>query len=333
MWSARDNAFYWVDILAPALNRLSLADDSIARWDMPAPLGWVASREAGGLIGGFRDGVAEIALDPVSVADRRDPEPHLPGNRMNDGKADRHGAVWFGTMDMAEEADSGALYRLSPSGEWQVIDSGYRVPNGPAFSLCGDWLYHSDTARRTVFRFRLEADGAVDRQEFIRFSDADGYPDGMTVDAEGCLWIAHWGGARISRFDAEGKHMRSIELPAQQITNMAFCGPDHDRLFVTSAPSACPKPSTTVRCSRLIAGFGGFRRAPIKVNPRGRTKRRKSLSRCYLSGTCGAGNPLSCPPVTSALSVTGRSAPHFIPSNLRRSTPSGARGGWRRASR
>lgn len=240
LWSERDNAFYWVDILAPALNRLSLTDNTVTRWDMPARLGWVALRAEGGLIGGFQDGVANITLDPLTISERNDPEPHLPGNRMNDGKADRHGAIWCGTMDMAEEEVTGSLYRLAPSCEWQVIDTDYTVPNGPAFSPCGKWMYHADSGRRVIYRFAVDETGAQDREEFIRFSEEDGYPDGMTTDAEGYLWTAHWDGGKISRFAPDGTRERSIELPAKRITNIAFAGEKLDRMFVTSAATGLP---------------------------------------------------------------------------------------------
>lgn len=261
LWCARDNAFYWVDILAPALNRLSLLDGAIARWAMPAPLGWVAERAAGGLIGGFRDGVATIALDPLVIGKRNDPEPHLPGNRMNDGKADRHGAIWCGTMDMAEEHASGALYRLSPAGTWQVMDSGYTVPNGPAFSPCGRWLYHADSALRLIYRFALDEAGLPDperpREVFIRFPEDWGYPDGMTTDAEGCLWVAHWDGGRISRFAPDGTHQRSIALPARRVTNIAFAGEKLDRMFVTSAATGLPESAFDGALYEVDAGVTG----------------------------------------------------------------------------
>lgn len=235
IWSARDDAVYWVDILAPALNRLSLKDGAVERWAMPEPLGWVAERAGGGFIGGFKSGFAEISLDPLTITPIGDPEPDLPGNRMNDGKADAQGQIWCGTMDMAEESDSGSLYRLTPDLVWQQMDTGYRVPNGPAFSPCGQWLYHSDTARRVMYRFARTAEGIADRQPFISFTDADGYPDGMTVDADGHIWVAHWGGGRISRFTPDGKLDRAIALPARQVTNICFAGPDLDRMFVSSA--------------------------------------------------------------------------------------------------
>jgi D-xylonolactonase len=240
LWCPRDQAFYWVDILAPALNRLDIATGAVSRWDMPAPLGWVATRASGGLIGGFQDGVAPIALEPFHVARRAGPEPHLPGNRMNDGKADRYGAIWCGTMDMGEEQAIGSLYRLAPSGDWQVIDTGYAVPNGPAFSPCGKWLYHADTGRRVIYRFALDPEGASRREEFIRFDEADGYPDGMTTDADGFLWVAHWDGARITRFAPDGTRDRAIALPAKRITNVAFAGEHLGRMFVTSAATGLP---------------------------------------------------------------------------------------------
>jgi sugar lactone lactonase YvrE len=240
-WSARENAIYWVDILAPALNRLSLVDGGVTRWAMPEPLGWVVECADGGFIAGFQSGFARLDLGPFAIRPIGDPEPHLPGNRMNDGKADRHGSIWCGTMDMAEEADTGSLYRLDPDGSWTKMDSGYRVPNGPTFSPDGAWLYHSDTARRTVYRFARAADGSIaDRQPFIRFSDADGYPDGMTVDAQGGLWIAHWGGGRVSRFQTDGTLDRAIPLPAKQVTNISFAGANLDRMFVSSAAIGLP---------------------------------------------------------------------------------------------
>lgn len=259
LWSARDNAVYWVDILAPALNRLSLADGRIERWTMPEPLGWVAERKAGGFVAGFQSGFAWLTLDPLTITAIGDPEPNLPGNRMNDGKADADGRIWCGTMDMAEEQDSGALYRLDPDGRWTRMDSGYGVTNGPTFSPCGRWLYHSDTMRRTMYRFARTSDGGIaDRQPFIQFAQEDGYPDGMTVDAEGHVWVAHWGGGRISRFTPEGKLDRAIPLPARQVTNITFAGPDLDRMFVSSAAIGLPETEYDGAFFEVDAGVRGL---------------------------------------------------------------------------
>ena len=162
---------------------------------------------------------------------------------------------------MAEENAIGTLYRLSPSGEWQVVDSGYVVPNGPAFSPCGEWLYHTDSALRTIYRFKLGADGAPDsahdREVFIRFTEEDGYPDGMTTDAEGFLWVAHWDGGRITRFAPDGTRVRSIELPARRITNIAFAGENLERMFVTSAAKDLPDSEFDGALFEVEAGVTG----------------------------------------------------------------------------
>ncbi len=235
-WSAREGALYWTDILAPALNRLSLGDGAVTRWPMPDMIGWVIERaHAPGFVAGFRSGFAELTLDPVRVTPIADPEPDLPGNRLNDAKADRHGHVWAGTMPVGADRPSGSLYRLHADRTVGRVDTGYTVANGPAISPDGRWLYHTDTVPGVVYRFALDADGVRDREPFLRFEPGWGRPDGMTVDADGGLWVAHWGGSRVSRFTPDGALDRSIPLPASQITNVCFAGEGLDRMFVTSA--------------------------------------------------------------------------------------------------
>jgi len=237
LWSARDDAVYWVDILAPAVHRYSLEDGATRSWDMPDSVGWVIERAAApGFVAGLGSGFARLTLDPFDCRVFADPEPSLPGNRMNDAKVDRFGRIWAGTMDSNMRAVAGSLYRLGTDGSIMTVDTGYRVTNGPAFGLRDECLYHSDTARRTVYRFDLSTDGEVsNKTPFIVFPDEWGYPDGMTVDAQGGLWIAHWDGGRVSRFLPDGRLDRSIGLPASRITSCTFAGPDLDRMFVTSA--------------------------------------------------------------------------------------------------
>ena len=237
LWSAREQAVYWVDILAPAVHRLSLADGAVRSWPMPERIGWLVERaDRPGFIAGFQSGFAELALEPLTIRHIADPEPHLPTNRMNDCGVDTAGRIWAGTMDAAIKDATGALYRLDPDFTVTRHDEGYLVTNGPAFSRDGRTLYHNDTGRRVVYALPLHEDGTLGKREvFIRFRDDWGRPDGMTVDAEGGLWIAHWGGGRVSRFTPEGQLERSIPLPASQVTSCVFAGAGLDRLFVTSA--------------------------------------------------------------------------------------------------
>lgn len=244
LWSPRENALYWVDILGHRLNRLALADGAIEEWDMPEPIGWVIERTAApGFIAGFRSGFAELALDPLAIKPIANPEPDRPGNRMNDAKADPAGRIWAGTMPFDGGGESGAFYRLDPDRRVTRVEDGYRVANGPAISADGRTLYHTDSGRGRVFRFAIEADGSLGpRETFLQFPKDWGSPDGMTIDAEGGLWIAHWGGSRVSRFTPDGALDRSIALPASQITSCAFAGEKLDRMFVTSAADGVDEP-------------------------------------------------------------------------------------------
>ncbi len=242
-WSAREGAVYWTDILAPALNRLTLADGQVTRWPMPEMIGWVIERrDRPGFVAGFRSGFAELTLDPPVVTPIAAPEPDLPGNRLNDAKADAFGRIWAGTMPVGADRPSGALYRLDPDRSVTRVDTGYTVANGPAISPDGRWLYHTDTVPGCVYRFALDERGLHGRTLHIQFADGWGRPDGMTCDADGGLWIAHWGGSRVSRFTPDGALDRAIALPASQITNVCFAGEGLDRMCVTSAATGVDEP-------------------------------------------------------------------------------------------
>lgn len=236
-WSVREQALYWVDILGHTVYRLRVLDDSVTSWQMPQMIGWLIEREqADGFIAGMQRDFVYLSLDPVAITPIARPEPDLPGNRLNDAKADARGCIWAGTMPLTADVDTGSLYRLDAGGHVTCRDRGYRVTNGPAFSPDGRFLYHNDTTRGLVYRFELGNDGALhNRSVFLRFGPGEGMPDGMTVDSEGALWIALTGAARVSRYTALGHLDRSVMLPASQITNCVFGGAALDRMFVTSA--------------------------------------------------------------------------------------------------
>jgi sugar lactone lactonase YvrE len=237
MWSARDNAIYWVDIIGQKLHRLALADGAVRSWPMPEKIGWVVERRhRPGFIAGFQSGFAELTLEPFAIRQLADPEPHCPDNRLNDCTVDREGRIWAGTMEVAIVNPTGSLYRLDPDLKVRRMDTDYLVTNGPVIDRAHTHLYHNDTGRGTVYRFELGAGGEIaNRAVFLQFPASWGVPDGMAMDAEDHLWIAHWGGARVSRFTPEGKLDRDIRLPATQITKCVFAGENLDRMFVTSA--------------------------------------------------------------------------------------------------
>jgi xylono-1,5-lactonase len=235
VWVEREVALYWVNITGRKIHRLNESGNT-REWDTPARVGAIAPRAGGGFIAATDKGFAHLDLDSGSFNTIADPEPDLPGNRFNDGKVDRSGRFWAGTMDDKEREATGSLYRLDADCSWSKVDEDYYVTNGPAFSPDGQRMYHNDSARQLTYVFGLdEAGNASNRQVLIRFAGGEGYPDGMTVDREGCLWIAFWDGWCVRRFTADGKHLADIPLPVQRPTSCAFGGPGLDKLYVTSA--------------------------------------------------------------------------------------------------
>lgn len=237
LWSVSQDALFWVDILGKRLNRLALADGAVAEWSLPEMTGWVIERrDAEGFVAGMQSGVKLLTLNPLAVTRFADLPDEPEDNRMNDAKADAGGRIWAGTMPVGGNRPTGSFYRIDPDATVTRVDSGYTVANGPAIDPAGTTLYHTDSGKGRVYRFALNDDGTLGPRElFVQFERDWGSPDGMTFDADGGLWIAHWGGARVSRFDPDGRVERAIPLPASQITSMAFAGPSLDRMFVTSA--------------------------------------------------------------------------------------------------
>jgi D-xylonolactonase len=235
IWVAREQALYWVDIPEKRLFRWSEAEGLRER-ELAGHLCSLAPRASGGFIGGGYDGFLAIDLETGRTDHLGDPEPERDANRFNDGKVDREGRFWAGTMDRFEREATGSLYRLDPDLKWTHIDGGYRVTNGPAFSLDGRTMYHSDSALQRVYAFDLAADGsAANRRIFAEFGPGEGYPDGMTVDAENCLWIAFWDGWCLRRLSPSGERLLDLAMPVQRPTSCAFGGPALDCLFITSA--------------------------------------------------------------------------------------------------
>jgi len=237
VWLPRDQAVMWVDIFGESIHRLDLESGKLHQWSVGERIGWIVPRKGNpGYFAGLKSGFAFVTLAPFQLRRLRSPEPERPYNRLNDAKVDPAGRLWAGSKDDTDTQASGALYRLDSSETEERCDDGYRVANGPTFSPDGKTLYHADTGLGLVYAFDLSATGILsNRRIFVRFEDDWGYPDGMTTDARGGVWIAHWDGGRISRFDPSGRLDRTIHLPTKRVTSMAFGGSDLDRLFVTTA--------------------------------------------------------------------------------------------------
>jgi sugar lactone lactonase YvrE len=235
VWVDREAALYWLDIKGLRVFRLD-AEQQLTEWSTPMRVGSIAPRRPGGFIAGTEVGLAKIDLDANRFDVFANPEKELPSNRFNDGKVDRQGRFWAGTMDDREKQPSGTLYRVGSEFDVSAVDQGYKVTNGPAFSPDGTIMYHNDSARQVTYRFEVQPDGSVEaRTIFLQFKEGEGYPDGMTVDSEGCLWIAFWDGWCVRRYSPQGQWLETVKVPVARPTSCAFGGRDLDRLYITSA--------------------------------------------------------------------------------------------------
>lgn len=239
LYVAATESLYWVDIAGRRLHRIRLDGTEAIEWAMPSMCGFIVERAGGGFVVGLETGLHAFDGDPDAMPLLLDPYPHQTGHRLNDATVDPAGRLWIGTMTPDGSAATGQLLRVH-AGAVTLADDAYLIPNGPAFGPPA-LFHHADSLRRVIYRFDVADDGTLqNRREHIRFPDSWGLPDGMTVDADNYLWVAHWDGGRLSRFDPDGDLDRTITLPASRITSCAFAGPGLDRLFVTSAAEGVP---------------------------------------------------------------------------------------------
>lgn len=237
LWSADEDAVYWVDIFSSKVHRYGHSDGRKVTWIFDIAITSLAERADGGFIGTLNDGYAWINFDVISATPIALPEADLPGNRFNDGKIDSSGRYWAGTMDIEQVAESGSLYRLDSDLSWQRCDSDYIICNGPTFNLDNSIIYHTDSIKRRIYALDMDAAGELsNKRVFAQFTqDDEGVPDGMTVDSEDCIWVAHFGGARITRYSPAGEILTVVPLPVPNITSCAFAGADLDTLYITTA--------------------------------------------------------------------------------------------------
>lgn len=241
LWSPRRRALWWVDILSHRLFRWRPADGEALCWQFDEEVSAVAERRDGaGLMLALRRGMAHFDPDapgsgPVYL---HRPAGEPASNRFNDGRCDRHGRFWAGSMDFDARQPTGHLYCYDEAGRCERLLLGLRVTNGPAWSLDGRRMYVNDTVGRHVLACEVDpvSGPRVPLRPWLTFSAGDGHPDGMTVDADGRLWIAHWGGGCVSAHDPDtGEELDRIAVPASQVTHCAFGGEDLRTLYITTA--------------------------------------------------------------------------------------------------
>lgn len=236
-WSPRDSALYWVDILTPSVH----CYNTLTGVDQELKLGSMVSvaipKATGGLLVATPSGLMTLDVASKALTTLCHPEAERPGNRYNDGKCDRMGRLWIGSLDMGTAANRGSLFRVEADGSWKKMDTGFTVANGLGWSPDNTRMYFTDTPRRTiyVYDFDLLAGAISNRRPFITLDASDGTPDGLTVDEDGCLWVAVWDAWRVSRYSPDGQELLRIPMPVPRPTSCCFGGPSLDTLYVTSA--------------------------------------------------------------------------------------------------
>ncbi|WP_170116523.1 SMP-30/gluconolactonase/LRE family protein [Devosia submarina] len=236
-WSERDGKLYFVDILAPAVHAGDTVKGTYTSLAVPELVGFIIPRTRGGFVTAMHGEIRGLDLPSGSITTIARPEADRPGNRFNDGKCDRKGRLWAGTLAIDTAPDQGRLWRLDPDGRTYEMDRGFHVSNGMGWSPDDKTFYFTDTAKQTIYAydFDLESGAIGNRRIFVTVPETEGKPDGLTVDAEGFIWIAHWDGWCVTRYDPTGQVERVINLPVPRPTSCAFGGPDMQTLFVTTA--------------------------------------------------------------------------------------------------
>ncbi len=235
VWLEREQSLFFVDIVGRRLHRLRPDTGDRQSWPTPWRPCLIVPMADGGLLCGFEDGLREFnpagGFGPLHRV-----EPSLPDNRLNDGCVDAEGRLWFGTMHDGETAATGSLYRLDGLAtpiRPDLVDRGYIVSNGPAIDPVRRRLYHAESSARRIDAFDLSPEGRLSNKRPFATLEC-GFPDGLTLDAEGTLWVGVFDGGCVRRFRPDGSADGAVELPCNHVTKLAFGGPDLRTAYVTT---------------------------------------------------------------------------------------------------
>ncbi len=241
VWHVAEQVLYWIDCVKPALYRYDPQTGNVQEFAMPAIIGCVAPRAKGGLIAAIGDGLgvieieegqAHVVMQANIVEDKR--------FRLNDGKCDRQGRFWVGSVCPDMNNPNASLYRCDPDGQIKVMQKQVGISNGMAWSLNNRIFYYTDSLARCIYKYDFDAaTGDIShRKVLVELGEVvDGpqkVPDGCTLDSKGYLWSAIWNGSKIVCYKPNGKIDREIKMPCLRPTSCMFGGPNLDILFVTS---------------------------------------------------------------------------------------------------
>lgn len=242
IWDWERGRLIWVDIMngeiysfdpATGSNRLIFKSDQ--------PVGTVVQRERGGLAAVLRHGFCFVDEETGAAQMICEPEAGKPNVRFNDGKCDAAGRFWAGSMG---KNGAGSLFRLGPDLRCDRMLEGITTSNGIAWSADGGTMYYTDTPTHVIWAFDYDIDtgNISNNRTIVEIKPGEGGPDGFTLDAEGMLWVAQWGGWQVGRYDPKtGKKLDMVEVPAAQVSSCAFGGDNLNELYITTATQNLPE--------------------------------------------------------------------------------------------
>jgi len=239
LWHPKEQVLYWLDCIKPELHRIDPATGAHKSWIMPGTIGSIAPREAGGLVALVGTALAFITFenDEAKVTPQVEVITKESRLRLNDGKCDRQGRFWGGTVAPDFSDPTGALYRFDTEKKMTEMVSHIKVSNGLGWSLDNKIMYYTDSLQHKIFKYNFdEKTGDISNESvFALVPESEGVPDGLTVDAEGYVWSAQWNGWRVTRYKPDGTIDRVIRTPVQRPSSCIFGGKDLDTLYITSA--------------------------------------------------------------------------------------------------
>ncbi len=242
LWVKEHNSIFFVDIKKKKIFSLNIKNNKKKIYKVNKEIGFIAHIKGHIFILGLQGEIRIQNLKSKKILKSIEIEPKLKLNRINDGKTDPSGNLWFGTMDNLErKIEKGSLYKLDKNLQLTKVDKNYRITNGPAFINQFNF-YHTDSPKKTIYKIKInKKNKIISKKIFKKLSLDQGSPDGMTLDNNKNLWVAHFHGACISVFNKKAKLIHRIQFPAKNITNCTFGGQNKNELFVTTATKGMNK--------------------------------------------------------------------------------------------
>jgi sugar lactone lactonase YvrE len=237
-WDDQAGLLYWVNIAEMRVHSFDPSNGLNRTIQLDQKVGAAVLRQSGGLVLALEHGFHMLDLETEQLTFLEDPESHLAGNRFNDGKCDPAGRFWAGTMSQQKGGAIGSLYCLDTDRSVRKMIEGVTTSNGLGWSPDGKTMYYIDTPTKRVVAYDYDlATGKIGNvRTVVTIPENSGAPDGMTVDAEGMLWVAQWNGWQVSRWNPHtDEQLASIPIPAACVTSCTFGGPGNDELYITTA--------------------------------------------------------------------------------------------------